>query len=115
MSRKRSIPDIVSAGRSRIVPYYRGENFRMRLARRLSANLEQEANVRRWCGQRGLTLRITNEGHHWQIADGGFLAEWWPSSAKLVIGKKIGRASCRERVEIEGELGTVKNKVLTEA
>src|SRR2546430_4225434 len=63
--------------------------------------------VRRWCGQRGLTLRITNEGHHWQIADGGFLAEWWPSSAKLVIGKKwhdgihcheIGRASCRERV-----------------
>jgi len=36
----------------------------------------------------GLTLRITNEGHHWQIADEGFLAEWWPSSAKLVIGKK---------------------------
>jgi hypothetical protein len=35
----------------------------------------------------GTTLRITNEGHHWQIADGGFLAEWWPSSAKLVIGK----------------------------
>jgi hypothetical protein len=35
-----------------------------------------------------LTLRITNEGHHWRIADGGFLAEWWPSSAKLVIGKK---------------------------
>src|SRR5437899_12506595 len=88
MNRKRSIPDSVSAGRSRIVPYYRGEDFRMLHARRLSANLEQEANVRRWCGQRGLTLRITNEGHHWQIADGGFLAEWWPSSAKLVIGKK---------------------------
>jgi len=88
MSRKRSIPDTVSAGRSRIVPYYRGEDFRIRHARRLSANLEQEANVRRWCRQRGLTLRITNEGHHWQIADGGFLAEWWPSSAKLVIGKK---------------------------
>ena len=60
----------------------------MRHARRLSANLEQEANVRRWCEQRALTLRITNEGHHWQITDGGFLAEWWPSSAKLVIGKK---------------------------
>ena len=88
MSRKRSIPDSVRAGRSRIVPYYRGEDFRMRHARRLSANLEQEANVRRWCGQRGLKLRITNEGHHWQITDGGFLAEWWPSSAKLVIGKK---------------------------
>ena len=40
MSRKKSIPDSVSAGRSRIVPYYRGEDFRMRHARRLSANLE---------------------------------------------------------------------------
>jgi hypothetical protein len=88
MSRKRSIPDSVSAGKSCIVPYHPGEDFRMRHARRLSANREQEANVRRWCEQRGLTLRITNEGHHWQITDGGFLAEWWPSSAKLVIGKK---------------------------
>src|SRR5437588_13027474 len=88
MSRKRSIPDSVGAGRSRIVPYYRGEDFRMRHARRLSANLEQEANVRRWCGQRGLTLRITNEGHRWQITDGGFLAEWCPSSGQLLIGKK---------------------------
>ena len=88
MSRKKSIPDRVRAGRSRIVPYQRGEGFRTRHARRLSANLEQEANVRRWCAQRGLKLRITNEGHHWQITDGFFLAEWWPSSAKLVIGKK---------------------------
>jgi hypothetical protein len=73
MSRKRSIPDSVSAGQEpyRSVPPRRGH------ARRLSANLEQEANVRRWCEQQGLTLRITNEGHHWQITDGGFLAEWW--------------------------------------
>ena len=33
-------------------------------------------------------MRITNEGHHWQITGGSLLAEWWPSSAKLVIGKK---------------------------
>ena len=88
MSRKGSIPDRVSAGRSRIVPYYGGEDFTTRHARRLSANLEQEADVRRRCEQRGLTLRVTNEGHHWQITDGCFLAEWWPSSATLVIGKK---------------------------
>ena len=62
MSRKRSIPDCVSAGSSRIVPYQRGEDFGTRHARRLSANLEQETNVRRWGDQRGLTLRITNEG-----------------------------------------------------
>ena len=69
------------------MPYYRGQDFRRRHGRRLSANLEPDANVRRWCGQRGLTLTITNVGHHWQIADGGFLAEWWSSIAKLVIGQ----------------------------
>jgi hypothetical protein len=88
VSRKRSIPDNRSAGRSRIVPYRRGEDFRTRHSRRLRTNLEQEADVRRWCEERGLTLRITNGGHHWQITNGVFLAEWWPSSAKLVIGKR---------------------------
>ena len=88
MSRKRSIPDIVTAGRSRIVPYRRGEDFRTRHTRRPRANLEQKANLRQWCEQRGLTLPITNEGHHWQITEGSFLAEWSPSSPKLVIGKR---------------------------
>src|SRR5215813_9313209 len=88
MGRKRSIPDSKRAGRSRIVPFYRGEDFRTRHARRLATNLHQEADVRQWCDQRGLRLRITNEGHHWQITDGAFLAEWWPSSAKLVINRR---------------------------
>jgi hypothetical protein len=87
MSRKKSIPDRVKAGQSRVIPYRQGEGFRARHARRLNANLEQEVNVRRWCEKRGWTLRITNEGHHWQLTDGRFLAEWWPSSAKLVIDK----------------------------
>jgi len=59
VSRKRSIPDIVTAGRSRIVPYRRGEDFRTRHTRRLRANLEQEANLRHSSEQRGLTLRTT--------------------------------------------------------
>jgi len=88
VSRKRSIPDIVMAGRSRIVPYRRSEDFRTRHARRLRADLEQKNNLRQWCELRRLTLRTTNEGHHWQITDGSFPAEWWPSSAKLVIGKR---------------------------
>jgi hypothetical protein len=87
MARRKSIPDRVRAGRSRIVPYRNGETFKARHERRLYANLEQEAKVREWCRQRGLTLRITNNGHHWQFANSSFLAEWWPSSAKLVIGK----------------------------
>ncbi len=70
------------------MPYYRGEDFRMRRARRLSANLEAGGQRSPVVWAAGLTLTITNEGHHWQIADGGFLTEWWPSGAKLVIGKK---------------------------
>ena len=87
VSRKRSIPDSKSVGRSSIVPYRRGEDFRTRHRRRLATSLERETEVRRWCVKHGMTLRITNDGHHWQITDGVFLAEWWPSSAKLVIGK----------------------------
>ena len=60
MSRKRSIPDNRTAGRSGIVPYRRGEDFRTRHWRRLST-LEQEMDVSRWCEQRGLTLRITTD------------------------------------------------------
>lgn len=29
-----------------------------------------------------------NEGHHWWLNEDKFLAEWWPSSAKLVINKQ---------------------------
>lgn len=61
MSRKRSIPDSKSAGRSSIVPYRRGEDFRTRHWRRLATSLEQEAEVRRWCVKHGMTLRITNQ------------------------------------------------------
>ena len=88
MARKKSIRDRVSAGRSSIVPYRRGENFSARHSRRLSANLQYEMKVREWCQQNGFGLRITNEGHHWQVTRGEFLAEWWPSSAKLVIDKR---------------------------
>ena len=32
-----------------------------------------------------MTPALYNEGHHWQATNGGFLAEWWPSSATLVL------------------------------
>lgn len=32
-------------------------------------------------------LVIRNEGHHWQIHFPKMLVEWWPASAKLVIGQ----------------------------
>jgi len=88
VARKQSIPDRVRSGRSSIVPYRSGESFKARHFRRLAANLQHEAKLRQWCQQNGLALRITNEGHHWQVTEGRFVAEWWPSSAKLVINKR---------------------------
>lgn len=35
----------------------------------------------------GLTLDVMNGGQHWKIRKEGFVAEWWPSSAKLVVNK----------------------------
>ena len=88
MARRKSIRDRASVGRSSIIPYRRGENFKARHSRRLASNLQNETKLRQWCQQNGLALRITNEGHHWQVMEGGFVAEWWPSSAKLVINKR---------------------------
>jgi len=50
--------------------------------------LRYEAQVREWCRGHAFALRISNEGHHWQLNEDKFLAEWWPSSAKLVINKQ---------------------------
>lgn len=59
--------------------------------RRLSMNLEQEGVVRAWADEQGLALLIRNKGHHWTFQAPGFVAEWWPSSAKLVLNKQWDR------------------------
>ena len=59
-----------------------------RHTRRLHGNLRYEAEVRESCRTRGFNLRVTNTGHHWQLTKQNFLAEWWPSSAKLVFNKQ---------------------------
>ena len=55
--------------------------------RRLERTLDLEAQVTRWAAQRGLTLRVLNGGHHWLFQKPGLAAEWWPSSAKLVLNR----------------------------
>jgi hypothetical protein len=40
----------------------------------------------------GFALRVNNEGHHWMWQKGGFVAEWWPSSAKLVFNRNYDRS-----------------------
>lgn len=40
----------------------------------------------------GATLRVTNNGHHWTFTDcDGRVAEWWPSTGKLVFDKEWRR------------------------
>jgi hypothetical protein len=82
------IPDRRKAGRSSLVPFRKGESGAKRHARRHALNLQRESEVRRGCQSLGLTLQIKNDGHHWCFSRGAFLAEWWPSSAKLVINKQ---------------------------
>jgi len=55
--------------------------------RRLGRMLAIEAEVTRWAAQRGLTFRMFNDGHHWMFQKPGLAAEWWPSSAKLVLNR----------------------------
>lgn len=82
------IPDARHAGRSRAVPYIYGEPSDARHGRRIAAALKVEGKVRAWCGNARVALVISNEGHHWRFTRGTELAEWWPSSAKLVFGKR---------------------------
>ena len=91
MSRRTRIPDVKRAGRSSLVPYRRGEAPMERHTRRLHSNLHYEVQVREWCRKHDFNLRITNQGHHWQLTKDKFIAEWWPSSAKLVFNKQWNR------------------------
>lgn len=70
-----------------VVQFDPTEHYADRHRRRLSTNLEFEPAVREWCEKHGVDLRVTNEGHHWQFRAGKMIAEWWPSSAKLVLNK----------------------------
>jgi len=88
MTRKARKPDVRNAGRSKLVPFIPGERPTQRHRRRLETNLAATPELARWTAEKGLTLRICNQGHHWIFERPGFFAEWWPSSAKLVLFHK---------------------------
>ena len=91
MTKRHSIPDRRSVGRSAVVPFQGGEGWKSRHGRRLTTNLDYESDVRDWCDQHGVELSITNGGHHWTFTRGNLRVEWWPSSAKLVMDKQWRR------------------------
>lgn len=64
-----------------------GEGWKRRHSRRLHFNLNRQPVMEEWCERAGVTITVTNEGHHWQFVRGEVIVEWWPSSAKCVINK----------------------------
>lgn len=72
-------------GRSKLIPYRSSESALHRHGRRLMTNLAYSEDVEAWCFERAVTVTISNHGHHWRFVYGQKVAEWWPSSAKLVF------------------------------
>lgn len=83
---KRRIP-------SKFIAFVPEEPAMQRHKRRLEFNLKAEEWAREQATYLGLTLKVTNEGHHWQFrsADRSFKADWWPSSAKLVLMSRFNK------------------------
>ena len=97
--------DRSSFGRSTIVPFVPGEDAGDRHSRRISANLCDENDARDAAKGIGLALRIADEGHHWIFDRQGFVADWWPSSAKLVFNKQFSRGiHCHDWQQVIQEL-----------
>ena len=67
------------------------EYKKQRRERRVERTSRLEAQVRVWAEQHGCSLRVLNDGHHWLLQKPGFMAEWWPSSARLAVNRDYGR------------------------
>ncbi len=74
-----------------IAPSPPGEDYRDRHKRRLEFNLKAQEWVAEEAAALGLTLTVTNDGHHWQFRGGDINADWWPSSAKFVLNSNFKR------------------------
>jgi len=90
MSRHR-IADTRTTGPSKTVPFIEGEMPNARHERRKAIAREMQDGVQQWCDDNNAELIVTNEGHHWRILLQHGEAEWWPSSAKLVLDKQYDR------------------------
>ncbi|MEI6784911.1 MAG: hypothetical protein WCQ21_28780 [Verrucomicrobiota bacterium] len=67
------------------------EYKRQRRDRRMERTSRLESQVRAWAEGHGCSLRVLNDGHHWLFQKPGFMAEWWPSSARLAVTRDYGR------------------------
>lgn len=68
------------------------EYKRQRRERRMKRTSSLESAVRAWAERRGCSLRVLNDGHHWLFQKQDFMAEWWPSSARLAVNRDYGNS-----------------------
>jgi hypothetical protein len=81
-------------GHSSICPFVADELPSQRHSRRLKVALEHEREARTAVEALGGELSVSNGGHHWTFAVEGYpTVEWWPSTAKCVVGKRWSNAT----------------------
>lgn len=86
-----SYQDTKTLGRSASVPFIAGEDPKERHARRAHEALIHVENATAKFSSIGVRLSVKNDGQHWIMTKGNKRAEWWPSSAKLVINQRWQR------------------------
>lgn len=72
-------------------PFIPGEEAPTRHRRRLRTAVTDQHELKAWCEHQGIEVRIRNQGHHWIFLTAKGMAEWWPSSARLVFNQKWSR------------------------
>jgi hypothetical protein len=71
-------------------------------------SLQDMVTLNAWATMNGYRVRVHGEGQHWCVERDGFTAEWWPSSAKLVINKGWqGGIHCHDVGQVIEEIGRV--------
>lgn len=86
------LSDRRNAGRSDSVPFLMGESAKDRHRRRKHAATGEADAALKWAEDNDISIVVRNDGHHWQFhfvdsSHVAHVAEWWPSSAKLVFDK----------------------------
>lgn len=103
--------DTQSGGKSRLVKYNPIEGYKKRHARRKQIANDTENKLRSWCVGNGWGFAVENKGHHFIMQKGSVLAEWWPSSAKLVFNKKWRRGiHCHDYQVVIEQLSERRNR-----
>lgn len=55
--------------------------------------LRRQATVQSIAGGCGYTLRVLNQGQHWEFKREGALVEWWPSTGRFLVNKRGDRGA----------------------